>query len=61
MAAVGNGVTAVGAGSSNSSMEIYYNGQQYFLPLFDVIEPEFFFINEFDKQYIYNLFRTAFS
>ena len=35
MEAVGGGVTAVGAGSSNVSIRIYYNGQNYYLPLFD--------------------------
>jgi hypothetical protein len=34
MEAVGGGVTAVGAGSSTASIRIYYNGDQYYLPLF---------------------------
>lgn len=32
---VGNGVTAVGAGSSNSSIKIYYKGAVKYIPLFD--------------------------
>lgn len=37
MEAAGNGVTAVGGGSSTASIRIYYNGQVYFLPLFAAV------------------------
>jgi len=34
MEAAGGGVTAVGNGSSTASIRIYYNGAEFFLPLF---------------------------
>jgi len=38
-AAVGNGVTSVGGGSSTASIAVYYRGVLYYLPLFAAVNP----------------------